>query len=64
MNDKIIQTDNITELYDLIYAGAKPVSEKISISQKKPNRNTKVEWKMKLERRITGTNQSGNKPKR
>ena len=49
---KNISTDNITELNELIYAGEKLVSDKIGIPQKKPNRNTKVGWEMKLEGQI------------
>ena len=38
---KYIPADNITKLDELIYARAKLVAYKISISQRNPNRNTK-----------------------
>ena len=41
--------DNIIELNELNYVGAKLVSDNFGISQKNPNRNTKAEWKMRLE---------------
>ena len=33
--------ENITELIELIYAGAKLVGDKIGIPQRKPNKDTK-----------------------
>ena len=44
-----IPTDNITELNDLIYPGAKLINNKINTSLSNPNRNTKPGWEMKLE---------------
>ena len=37
---------NITELYELIYAGAKLVRDKVSVCSKNMNRNTKPGWKI------------------
>ena len=41
-----IRTPNITEFGDLIYAGAKLASDKISIPLKNPNRNRKIDGKL------------------
>ena len=45
--------NNITELNELIYAGAKQVSDKIGIPpQKDMNRNSKPGWNIRLETQI------------
>ena len=44
--------DKITELNELIYAGAKLVGDKIDISQRNPNKNTKSGWEMRIEGQI------------
>ena len=44
-----ISTDNITKLNELIYAGAKLISNKIGILLRNPNRNTKPGLEMRLE---------------
>ena len=36
--------DNITELHELIYTGAKLVYDKIDVYQRMLNRNTKPGW--------------------
>ena len=43
---------NILELNDLIYAGAKLVSNKTDIFVKNTNRNTKARWEMMLKGQI------------
>ena len=45
---KYIPTD-ITEMNKLIYTGAKLVYDKINISQRNTNRNTKPEWERIIE---------------
>ena len=49
---KYIPTDNITELNELIYAGAKLVSDKIETPQRNSNRNAKLGWEMRIEVQI------------
>ena len=44
--------DNLTELNELIYAGAKLVSDKIGIPQRNPERNSKSGWEMRIEAQI------------
>ena len=46
-----ILTDNITELNELIYAGAKLVYEKIGVSLKNTNEKSKPKWKFDWKRR-------------
>ena len=48
---KHIPADNITELNDLIYVGAKLVTDKIVIPLRNPNRNNKKKpwWEISLE---------------
>ena len=46
---KHISMNNITELNELIYARTKLISDKIDISQRNSNRNTKTEWEMRIE---------------
>ena len=41
--------DNISELNELIYAGAKLVFNKISVPLRNPNRNTKPGWEIRQE---------------
>ena len=45
-----IPTSNITEVDELIYAGAKFVCAKIGVSLKKSTWNIKPAWEMRLER--------------
>ena len=47
-----IPMDNITELSELIYAGAKLVCDKIGVPQGNPNRNTRSRWEIRLEEQI------------
>ena len=47
-----IPTNNITELNELIYAGAKLVCEKIGISSKSTKNQSKPEWEMRRELQI------------
>ena len=46
-------TDNITELNELIYTGAKLVCEKIGIPSKSPKKQPKLGWEIRLETQIT-----------
>ena len=45
-------TNNITELNDLIYAGAKLVCEKIGVPQKSTKKPSKPGWEVRLETQI------------
>ena len=47
-----ISTNNITELNELIYAGAKLVCEKIGISSKSIKKKSKPGWEIRLEKQI------------
>ena len=47
-----ISTNNIPKLNKLIYAGAKLVCTKISVPQKKMDRNSKPRLKIRLEKQI------------
>ena len=47
-----IWTNNITKLYELIYAGAKLVCKKIGIPSKSMKENSKPEWEIRLETQI------------
>ena len=47
-----IPAGNITELNELIYAGAKPVCDKISVPLRNKIRNTKSGWKINLEEQL------------
>ena len=47
-----MSTNNLTELNELIYAGAKLVNNKISVPLKNTKRNSKYVWKIWLERQI------------
>ena len=47
-----ISTNNITELNELIYAGAKLVCEKIGIPSKIPKEKSKPGWEFRLETQI------------
>ena len=47
-----IPTGNITELNVLIYAGVRLVSDKIVVSRRNSNRNTKPRWEMSLEGQV------------
>ena len=49
---KYIPKDNIIKQDEFIYAGVKLVSDKIGITQRNSNRNTKARWKMRIERKI------------
>ena len=42
-----IPTDNITELNELIYTKAKLVCNKICVSRRNRNRNTKPAWELR-----------------
>ena len=42
-------TNNITELNELIYAGAKLACDKTGVFQSNPNQNRKPEWEIRLE---------------
>ena len=44
-----ISTKNITELNELIYAGAKLVCEKIGVPLKSTNKKSKPGWEIRLE---------------
>ena len=44
-----MSTKNITELNELIYAGAKLVSEKIGVPLKNTNKKSKPGWDIRLE---------------
>ena len=43
---------NITELKELIYAGAKLVCEKVGVPVKNTRRNSKPRWKIRLETQL------------
>ena len=47
-----ISTNNITELNELIYAGAKLVCEKIGIPSKSTKKKSKPRWEIRLETKI------------
>ena len=47
-----ISTDNITELNDLIYAGAKLVCGKIGVPSKSMKKQSKPGWEVRLETQI------------
>ena len=47
-----IPTKNITELNELIYAGAKLVSEKIGVCLKSTNNKSKPGWEIRLETQV------------
>ena len=47
-----ITTNNITELNDLIYVGAKLVCEKVRIPLKTTDRKSKPGWELRLESQI------------
>ena len=47
-----IPTNNITELNELIYAGAKLVCEKIGIPSKSTKKQSKLGWEIWLETQI------------
>ena len=47
-----IQTNNITELNELICAGAKLVCEKIGIPPKSTKEQSKLVWEIRLETQI------------
>ena len=47
-----IQTNNITELNELIYVGAKLVCDKIGISSKSTKKQSKPGWEIRLETQI------------
>ena len=47
-----ILTDNIAELNKLIYAGVKLVCDRIRVLLRKPNRNTKPGWEIRLEGQV------------
>ena len=47
-----ISTNNITELNELIYAGAKLVCEKIGVPSKSTKKQSKPGWEIRLETRI------------
>ena len=47
-----ISTNNISELNDLIYAGAKLVCEKIVVPSKSTKKQSKPGWEVRLEIQI------------
>ena len=47
-----ISTNNISELNDLIYAGAKLVCEKIGVPSKSRKKHSKPGWEVQLETQI------------
>ena len=47
-----IRTNNITELNELIYAGAKLVCEKIEIHSKSTKKQSRLRWEIRLEAQI------------
>ena len=47
-----LSTNNISELNDLIYAGAKLVCEKIGVSSKCTKKQSKQGWEVRLETQI------------
>ena len=49
-----VQTNYITELNELIYAGAKLVCEKFGIPSKSTKKQSNPGWKIKLETQIKG----------
>ena len=61
-----IPTNNITELNELIYAGAKLVCEKIGIPSKSTKKQSKPGWEIRLETQIKKTTKTSpnNKKKR
>ena len=62
-----ISTNNITELNELIYAGAKLVCEKIGIPTKSTKKQSKPGWEIRLETQIkitAKTSQNDKKKKR
>ena len=54
---KNISTNDITELNDLIYTGAKLVCEKIGFPLKTTNRKSKPEWEHRIESQIKSIRQ-------
>ena len=48
-----IRTNNITELNELIYAGANLVWETIGIPSKSMKKQSKPEWEIQLETQLT-----------
>ena len=58
-----ISTNNITELNELIYAGAILVFEKIGIPSKSTKEKSKPEWEFKLESQIKNSMKKGQNSK-
>ena len=56
-----IPTNNITELNELIYAGAKLVCEKIGIPSKSTKKQSKLGWEIRLETQIIPQNGNTNR---
>ena len=56
-----ISANNISELNDLIYVGAKLVREKIGVPSKSTKKQSKPEWEVRLETQIKQIYE--NKPK-
>ena len=44
-----IPANNISDLNELTYARTKLVCDRIGVTQRNPNRNTKPGWKIRLE---------------
>ena len=59
-----ISINNITELNELIYAGAKLVCEKIGIPSKSTKKQSKPVWEIRLEMQIKSTKTNQNEKKR
>ena len=58
-----ISTNNLTELNELIYAGAKLVSEKIGITSKSTKKKSKPAWEIRLETQIKKSTKTGQNDK-
>ena len=58
-----ISTNNITELNELIYAGAKLVCEKIGIPSKSAKKQSKPGWEIRLETQIKKSMKTGQNDK-
>ena len=61
---KHIQTDNIIELKELIFAWAKQINDRIDISRRNPNRKRKYGWEMRVEGQIKKLCQTAKLPRK
>ena len=61
--NQVLATNNITELNELIYTGAKLVCEKIRIPSKSTKGKSKPEWEFRQETQIKKTTKTGKNDK-